>query len=233
MEQKLTFGNNVLIKLDKENDSIQLRNGFELFVDITFDPEKHATITGEVYGLPSRLQYTGKANIGMPWLIDMEVRFGDKVIMYYLSVVNAFKPENRKYILEGEDRYVFIPYDKIYAVFGEGFVRPINGYCLVELVDDPFVEEQKTRMKKIGLEAVLFNKKSNTNVTFGKVKYIGTPNREYVDENSSDDGVDVKIGDIVVLRKTYDIPLEYGLHAKIEKEKGLLRVQRRNLLAKI
>ena len=233
MKQKQTFGNNVLIKLDPANDSIKLKDGFILYMDNTFEPEKNATITGEVCGLPSHLQYTGKPNMGMPWLCDMELKFDDRVIFYYLSVINAFRPENRKYVLEGEDRYVFIPYDKIYAVFDEGFVRPINGYCLVEPVDDPFIEEQRLRMKNIGLEAILFNKKSNISVTFAKVKYLSIPNREYADANSSDKGVDISIGDVVVLRKTYDIPLEYELHSKIDKPSKLLRIQRRNLLAKI
>lgn len=233
MEYKKTFANLILIKLDRENDSIKLRDGFVLYVDTTFEVERHATVTGEVFGLPSHLTYSGKPNLNMPWLTDMELKFGDKVIIYYLSIINALRPENRKYVLEGDDRYVFVGYDKIYAVYGEGFVKPINGYVLVEPVEDPFITEQKRRMENIGLEPVIFNKKNNTNVTFGKVKYISTPNREYVDANSSDEGVDIAVGDTVVLRRTYDIPLQYDLHACIDKGSKLLRIQRRNILAKI
>lgn len=233
MEYKRTLNNLVLVRLDKENDSIKLKNGFELFVDLTFEPEKHATITGTVWGLPSHLKYSGRPNLDMPWKCDMELSFGDRVVFYYLSVMNAFKPENRKYVLEGDDRYVMIPYDKIYAVFGEGFVRPINGYCLVQQIPDPEQERQRTRLLTVGLQPVFFQKKSNTHVTFAKIKYMAPPITEYVDENSSDEGVDVEVGDIVVLKKTYDLPLEYDLHAKIDKSSKLLRVQRRNILAKL
>jgi len=233
MNRKLTFNNQVLIKLEPENTSIKLRNGFELYVDNTYEPEKNATVTGMVYGLPSHLYYTGKGNVGMPWDTPMELKMGDKVIVYYLSIINAFKPENRRYVLEGEDRYVFIQYSSIYAKYGEGFVQPINGYCLIEPCSDPFVEKQKQRMQSIGMELILFNKKNNTNVSFGIVRYLSTPNRRYVDEHSSDEGVDIAIGDTVVLKKTYDLPLQYDLHQKVDKGKKLLRVQRRSILAKI
>ena len=233
MDHKRTLGNHVLIRLDKENDSIKLKNGFELFVDLSYEPEKHATILGTVFGLPSHLKYSGKPNLDMPWLCDMELSLGDKVVFYYLSVMNAFKPENRKYILDGDDRYVLIPYDKIYAVYGEGFIKPINGYCLVKQVPDPSVEEQRRRMHIIGLEPIIFQKKSNTHVTFAQVKYMASPIMKYVDENSSDEGVDIEIGDTVVLKKTYDLPLEYELHSRIDKPSKLIRVQRRNILAKL
>jgi len=100
MQNKRTFNNNVLIRLDKENDSIKTTSGFELYIDSSFEPEKHATVTGEVCGLPSRLSYTGQANIGMPWLTDIEVNYGDHVIMYYLSIINAFKKEIQKYFIK-------------------------------------------------------------------------------------------------------------------------------------
>jgi len=231
MNYRQTFNNQVLIKLDPENDRIKLKGGGERYVDTNYEPEKHATVTGIVWGLPSRLRYTGIPNRGMPWLTDMEVNLGDRVVIYYLSIVNALNPQNNRCMIEGEDRYVLVPYDKIYSVFGEGFVRPVNGYVLVEPVTDPFIEELRARMNAIGLEAVIFQKKSNTHVTFAKVKYMGAPIREYVDENSSDEGVDIAIGETVVLRKTYDVPLEYSLHAKLDGGK-LLKVQRRNILAK-
>jgi hypothetical protein len=233
MESKKTFNNLILIKLDAENDSIRLKNGYELYIDTTFDPEKHCTVTGEVFGVPSRLDYSGKPNLGMPWKTELEVKVGDHVICYYLAIINALKPENRRYVLEGEDRYVFIPYSSIFAKFGEGFVQPINGYCIIEPSDDPWWLETKERMAKLGLEAVRLNTKSNANVTFGIVRYTGIPNKDYVDEGNSDEGVEVIPGDKVVLRKISDIPLQYPLHAKIDGGKTFWRTQRRNILAKI
>lgn len=233
MKIKQCLNNLVLIKLDKENDSIKLRNGTELYVDTSFEPERNATVTGEVWGLPSKLSYTGEANIGMPWMTPLELKLGDRVIVYYLSIINALSKEKSRYILEGEDRYVFIPYQNLFVKYGEGFVQPINGYCLIEPCEDPWWTAKKKRLEAIGLEAVRLKEHSNTNVCFGIIRYVSTPNREYVDEGFSDEGVDVSVGDTVVLRKISDIPLQYNLHAKIDDGKKYWRAQRRSILAKI
>ena len=223
----------VMIKLDPENDSIKLKNGMELYVDNTYDKEKHATVTGEIYGLPSHLSYSGEGNKGMPWLTTMDLKYGDHVIIYYMSVINALAKENKRYILEGKDRYIFTEYQNVFAVYGDDFVKPLNGYCLIEPCDDPFVSEKRKRMEALGMELVTLKNKSNVNVSFGVVRYLSAPNREYVDESNTDDGVDVKVGDTVVLRRITDIPLQYQLHQKVNSGKGLLRVQRRFMLAKL
>jgi hypothetical protein len=233
MDYKTTLNDLVFIKLDKENDSIRLKNGCELYVDCAFEPEKNASVTGTVYGVPSHLHYTGKVNIGMPWLCDMEVNYGDKVILYYLSVINALKPQNKKYIIEGKDRYIFVNYSSIYAVYGDNFVKPINGYCLIAPVEDPSITAEKERMKKIGMELIVGAKRNSKDVIYGKVKYLGKPNREYADKEQSDTGIDISIGDIVVIRKTADIPLQYELHQQVNDGKKLYRVQRKNIFAKM
>jgi hypothetical protein len=233
MERKLTFNNLLMVKLDPENKSIKLRNGFDLYIDTSFEPEKHLTVTGEVYGLPSHLSFTGQPNLGMPWETPLEIKMGDSVIMYYLPIQNAFKPESRRYVLEGEDRYVFISYENIYAIVREGKLIPINGYCLIEPCSDPFVADKKRRLNALGLELVQLNTKSNTHVSFGIVRHLGVPNRRYVDSNYTDEGCDIAVGDTVVMRRISDIPLQYNLHQKVNEGKPLYRVQRRNVLAKI
>jgi len=233
MEYKRTLVNYVMIKLDPENDSIKLKNGTELYVDTSYDKEKHCTVTGTIYGLPSHLSYSGEGNKGMPWLTTMDLKYGDHVIIYYMSVINALAKESKRYILEGKDRYIFTEYQNVFAVYGDGFVKPLNGYCLIEPCEDPFIAEKKKRMEALGLELVTFNNKSNVNVSFGVVRYLSAPNREYVDEFNTDDGVDVEVGDTVVLRRITDIPLQYELHQKVNSGKGLVRVQRRFILAKI
>ena len=233
MENKRTYGSTVMIKLDPENLSIKLRNGFDLFVDTTFEPEKHITVTGTVYGLPSRLPYSGIANRDMPWKTSQELNYGDKVICYYLAICNALKPEARRYIIEGDDRYVFISYEYIYCKYGEGFVTPINGYVLVEPANDPAIEAEKARMKAIGMELAVLETQSLTHVSYGKVKYLGVANQAYTDPEYTDEGVDIAVGDIVVLKKVNDIPVQYNLHQKINNGELLWRVQRKNILAKL
>lgn len=230
MEPKMTFNNNVLIKLDPENNFIKLKNGTDLYIDTSFEPEKHATITGVVMGLPKKLYYTGVPNVGMPWKTEMELKIGDRAICYYLSVLNALRPESMKAFIEGDDRYVIIQYQNIFAVVRHGAIIPINGYCLVEPCENPIKKELQDRMAKSNLVMVNIDKPSNTNVVFGKVKYTGRPNEEYSD-GSSDEGVEINNEDMVIMHKITDIPLEYDLHAKIDGGKKYWRIQRRRVLA--
>jgi hypothetical protein len=138
-----------------------------------------------------------------------------------------------RYFFEGEDRYILIKYENLYAIYGDGFVRPINGYVLIEPCDNPVIEAEKARMKAIGMELVVDTKPSKTHVVYGKVKYISEPNRQYADADATDEGCDILPGDTVVVRRTTDIPLQYSLHAKIDDGKSYWRVQRRNILAKM
>lgn len=234
METKLCLNNFVFIRLDPENTSVKLKSGFELYVDQSFDPEKHAQVVGTVFGLPSHLSYSGQPNKGMPWQCPLEIKIGDKVIIYYLSVINALKKDTQRYLFEGDDRYIFVSYEFIYALIRDGKIIPVNGYVLIEPCENPEVTRQREVMKKIGLEMVEIGDKRNSNeVIFGRVKYTSVPNRQYVDENSSDEGVDIAVGDVVIIRKTHDIPLQYDLHAKIDGGAKYYRVQRRNILAKV
>ena len=104
MNPKQTFGNYILIRLDRDNDFIKLENGSTLYIDTSFEPEKHATVIGEVFGIPKKLTYTGKPNIGMPWKTPLQIKIGDKVIVHYLAIVNAFRKEAYKAIVDGEDK---------------------------------------------------------------------------------------------------------------------------------
>jgi hypothetical protein len=228
MEHRKTFNNNILIKLDKENDTV---NG--LFVDTTFDPDRHATVTGIIWGLPSHLYYSGEPNKGMPWKTQLEAKIGDGVIVYYLSIINALKPKEGRYIVENGERYVLIPYQFLYALVRDGSIIPINGYVLIEGIEDPSITREKERMAKMNMELIVLERRINNNVVFGRVKYIGIPNREYVDYGQSDRGVDVAVDDAVVIRKTNDVPLQYELHQQVNQGVKLFRVQRRNLLAKM
>jgi len=233
MDYKRTLNNWVLIRLDGENNSVKLKSGIELYVDCSYEPERNATVTGTIVGLPSHLQYTGIANVGMPWDCPLEAKLGDKCVVYYLSIVNALKPQESRCFVENGERYVIIQYNFIYALIREEKIIPINGFCLIEPVDDPAIIQQRERIKRLGLATVdMYQKKSNQ-VTFGKVRYLAVPNRRYVDENSSDEGVDIAVDDIVVIRKTSDIPLQYSLHAKLDGGTKYLRIQRRNILGKI
>lgn len=225
-----THGNNVLIKLDSDNSIIKTKSGIELYLDTSYEPEKHITITGEVVALPSKLYYSGLPNKGMPWKINMELQVGDKVFIYYLAVSNAFRKETFNAIVEDDARYVFIKYQSIFAAIRDGKLFPINGYILVEPSEDPDWLSLKERLSKTGLSLAKLKTFTNTDVNYGVVRYIGNPVLEYVDKYS-DDGVDIKVGDTVVTRRITDIPLEYEMHQKADGGKKYWRLQRKSILA--
>lgn len=228
---RMTYDNQVLIKLNPDNDKIKLKNGFELYI---VPEEKDTTVTGTVCTLPSKLKYTGEPNIGMPWLTDIEVEIGDEVIVYYLSVLNALRQEMQKYFIRDNERYIFIPYSSIFVKIKEGKPVPVNGYCLIEPIDDPTYVRIEERLKAIGLvSAVPRRKKTNSHVVFGKVRYISKPNLEYVGGAGSDKGVDIEVGDTVVMKKISDILMQYELHQVVDDKKPYYRVQRRYIYAKL
>lgn len=230
-DRHITFNNYVCIKLDPENDRIQMKNGCELFI---VQEEKDVTVGGTVYALPSKLVYTGEVNLGMPWLCDMEVKVGDNVIVYYLSVLNALREENQRYFIRDGERFVFVPYDKIFAKIVDGHPVPINGYCLVEPCDDPYQQSIAERMKKSGLIYVgaAAKKKTSTQVVYGIVRYLSIPIREYAG-GDSDEGVNIQVGDTVVMKKISDVLLQYELHSKVDDKKPYYRVQRRHIYGKL
>jgi hypothetical protein len=230
MNVKQTLGNNVVVKLDPANDIIKTASGFELRIDTTYEPEKHIVRVGTVIEAPTRLIYHHNRP-GYPWKTKPELKAGDRVVMYFLAIQNCLSPERKLYTKEGNDIYIFIKYHNIYAAIEEGNVRPINGYVLIEPVEDPEWTRMVEDAKKNDIQLVDLRKPSNVNVTYGKIAYMGTPNEEYADEYKSDRFHDEKVGDTVILKRIRDIPVEYEYHAKIDNGRKLYRVHRHDILA--
>lgn len=226
MQIRQTLGNNVIVKLDPENEFIQLESGIKLYVDTSFEPEKHVVRIGTVEKVPDKL-YQKDA----PWKTNIEIKEGDRVVMYFLAIQNCLSPEQKKYIRKGNDVWIFIKYHNIYAVIEEGNIRPVNGYVLVEPVEDPeWIREKKLAAMK-NLEIPDLREASNTNVTYGKIVYMGKPNESYHDHYKSDMHHDEQVGDTVMMKRIRDIPVEYEYHAKIDGGRKLYRIQRWDILA--
>jgi hypothetical protein len=226
LEQGRTAGNNVMIELDGENDHIKMKGGGVLYVDTTFDPEKHVTTIGTVRAIPTNLRFDPEDPSVAPWDTTMELQIGDKVVIHYLAVVNCFRPEIKKYWVEDGKRFVFIQYRSIYCMIRNDKIIPINGYCLIEPLPDKYIERLKERADVAGILLAGMNEKNNLRVVYGKVAYIGKPNKRYFDSIYTDEGVDIKVGDEVVMKRISDIPAEYELHAKLDNGRKLYRVQR-------
>lgn len=227
MNVKQTFGNHLMIKLDPENNVVKTKGGLTLYIDTTFEPEKHTVVTGTVEALPDKLYWKE-----LPWKTEMELRVGDKVVMYYMAVMNCMAKEQRRYIKEpGTGKvFVFIKYTNIYAAIRDGAIIPINGYILAEPIPDPYWEKKKKELMDKGIElAEDHNVNSNKNVVFARLVHVGKPIEKYAAEYLSDDNIDVKPGDEVILKKIRDIPIEYEYHTKLDRK--LFRIQRHDILS--
>ncbi|RLD59836.1 MAG: hypothetical protein DRI97_00105 [Bacteroidetes bacterium] len=230
MKAKLTLGNNVIVKLDPDNKMIKTRSGLQLYVDTSFEPEKHVVRIGTVEAVPKELIYHhGKS--GYPWKTTMELKVGDRVVMYFLAIQNCLRPERKTYWREGNTTWISIKYHNIYAIILDKDIQPINGYLFVEPVEDPEFLRMQKEYERIGMEQVDTRDLSKTDVTYGKIKYAGKPNQDYADDYKSDQFHDEYLGDTVVMKRIRDIPVEYEYHAKIDDGSKLYRIQRHDILA--
>lgn len=218
------------VKLDPENTTLLFKSGVKLYIDNTYEPEKHVVLVGTVEALPQQLSYSDRGD-KLPWITQMELQIGDRVVMHYLGVFNCISNERRHFIKEGENTWIFIKYQLIYAVIREGTIIPVNGYILVEPSEDPEKVRLQNQARESGIELVDFNEKTRTHVNYGKVAYVGKPNTLYYEKRKCDDDVDVSPGDLVILKKVRDIPVEYEYHAKLDGGRKLYRVQRHDILA--
>lgn len=239
-----TLNNHLLVKLDPENDHIKTKNGIRIEVDTTYEPERHVVRLGTVEAVCDGLKFEGgieeielgkskirRRKYHMDWETEMEARPGDRVVMYFMAVQNCLRPEYGKYIRENGETSIFITYQNIYAVIRDGNIIPVNGYILVEPVEDPYWERLVEKYIKVNIEIPDMRKPSLKDVCYGRVRHIGTANIRYADRGKSDEGYDVAVGDTVVMKRISDIPMEYEYHTKLENK--MYRIQRHDILAKL
>lgn len=226
MKVKQTMGNHIMVKLDQENNVIKTPSGFTLYIDTTFEPEKHTVVTGTVEAIPKSLYPRD-----LPWITQNELQVGDKVAMYYMAVMNCLSKERKKFIKEFRQTFIFIAYSNIYAAVRDGKIIPINGYILAEPIPDPFFEKKKQEYLDKGIELVELETKKNKEVCFARAVHVGKPNFGYKDPNQSDYFIEVSPGDELILKRLRDIPIEYEYHAKLDGGRKLYRIQRHDILA--
>jgi hypothetical protein len=237
--------NFVLVKPDKGQH--HLKDDKIYAVDTSFDEVSHAARTGIVIAVPKKLffhptQFTGES---MPWDTDMELQIGDEVTYHFLAGVTAEEKHHERTLYFKNEVYYLIKYDRIFTAkrkvtfnnallsdhkiifeqFGEtlSVIICLNGFVLLEPLKDFKLERYKDLME--------IPKKMDK--YFGKVKYIGSLNRDYRDTHRPFHGPDqnnINIGDVVMMDMVCDIPLEYPLHSKLDKGNVYYRVQRRYIL---
>jgi hypothetical protein len=207
-----------------------------------------------VYGFTTDINpRTGKyiqKQESMDWKTDMELRVGDEVIIHYLAYVNAFGDDKRAFTLDG-DEYFFCPYQYIYLakrrwtateedVFWKSYkasttkyitedwkqqhgivmndkeiynVVMLNGYILVQ----PVEKELKSKFLELPPSMMKDNKKKV------KVCYAGKPNQEYINGVYYDQKVEP--GNLAIVDKSIDVPLEAEDHRTFNEDEGYWRLQ--------
>lgn len=236
------LNNHILIKLSRKSDELTLRGGTTIYIDNTFEEEKHIPVTGRVMAFPAKLYYNNQVgnSHSMPWDVDMEIRVGDDVIFYYMAAINCMgtldnPTGNGKYFKDPDGgEYIMITYDNLFLARRDQQIIPLNGYLILEPIED----EEFLRVKERFAKAKLTLPKNYVQICAkeGIVRFLGSPIREYRDRDKNgelrftDEGVDIRHGMRVMIRKAADLPLEYDVHASLEERKRFLRVQRRYIL---
>jgi len=207
MKVSKTINNKVFVKLPIENDKIKTKSGAVIYIDTSFEQEKHTDIICEVITPPEKFDYVVGGE-KRHWNTEIEIKQGDVVWTNYIMIRSNL--ETGAYIKEGDDIYMFIDYDTLVLAKREDEIIMLNGFCLVE----PVEEDVKSNL--------LLNKKKK----YGKIVKLANPNKEYKNKALTDN-VNVKVGDIISFDKFADIPVEYGMHKTLDKE--YWKIQRRNM----
>jgi hypothetical protein len=210
-----------MIKPHFNTEEIELAGGIEVLIDTSYEVEKHAVTTGEVFKAPENIFFSYKSShASSDFDVDMELKFGDKVYFHYLSCANAMK-NNRFYECEGE-YYILIQYHSMYVAKRGDDIVMLNGWMLMEPIYVDTFESSvitKTDMSK-----------DKTSSKYAKVSHIGNPVRNYLRyKDVSELNIKVKAGDIVMYDPHSDIPLQYAFHADLDGKKRFFRMQRKDI----
>lgn len=222
--------NHILVKPLSGNSEV---NGY--YIDTSYKPEFHTPVANEVIGVPKKLSFdlNPQHPYAMDWETELEVQVGDVAYFRKLAVMKAQRM--------GE--YLLIPYSQCYCVKRGEQIIPINGYTLIE----PVFEQQKLKSEVLVLDCVaeyaeIVAKDISSQASFrndlkpapkmqelksqGIVRYIGKPNKRYMDDRWHDN-IDVQVGDYVYLVDMTYPKLEPELHTTIG---NYYCVQRRHIM---
>lgn len=210
--------NYVLVEQDLEhNEEVELSSGAKLYVDPTFEPEKHSKIKGKVLAVPDKIYFDKIDEASMEYDVDMDVQVGDEVYFHYLSSGKAVKGR-MTYEVDGK-RCIFIPYDKLFFAKRGDDVIMLNGWMLVEPIEDT-----------IDTTLVIPDTMRGHSKKIGKIKHCGSHVRKYkFYPDVCEHNITVADGDRVIFTKHSDIPVEYDLHNTLGTK--VFRMQRKDIIA--
>lgn len=170
----------------KFNNQIEIAGGTVLWLDTSYKPEHHVSISGNVEAVPGLLSPSHYAHGNST--MDLEV--GDKIYFNYLTI----HPDNLM-VYEGKE-YYGVGYWDIFCYIRNGEMRMTNSWVFVEpLETDVGVHYGKSSI--IIPDAY----KKDKNYKVGKLRLIGKPLK-------GEPTLEAKEGDYVVYRKNSDFANE-------------------------
>ena len=164
--------------------------------DVTWqeDGESHpadvAAIVGRVVKLPDKLYYNEEdIHNSFPWDTDIDLEIGDLAWWNFIETLNTNEIQIGNRVIR------FIPYQDVYAAkrkdkFLVDQVIMLNGYVLLE----PIPLARMSELDHLSQDKVYNDR--------GIVRYIGKPNRAYVNKNYSDNP-DIEVGQTAYLMPGY------------------------------
>ncbi|HQW95445.1 MAG TPA: hypothetical protein PLU58_06565 [Saprospiraceae bacterium] len=205
------------VRYDNSNEFFKL-GGSEFLLDISYEPEKNAQTSGIVVKICDNLIFSQNNSNSHPYDVDIEVKKGDRVIFHFLTILQA-KKEGKTFVQDGE-LYVFMPYERMFVGISGDKVTPLNGYVLVEPVEQTLPDTA----------LIIPDTARGLSKTHGIVKYAGAKCRGYAGHlKHMGEDPDVNVGDMVVFNQVEAIPLQYEHHSILER--NLYRMQRKDILA--
>lgn len=170
----------------KYNNQIEISGGTVLWLDTSFKPLHHVSISGIVEAVPGLLSPSHYAHGNS----TMDLQVGDKVYFNYLTI----HPDN---LVWHEDKeYYQVEYFNIFCYIRDGKMHMTNSWVFVE----PLEEEVSSHY---GNSSIIipqaYRKKKNYKI--GRLRHIGTPQR-------NEPSLKVSEGDYVVYAKNADFANE-------------------------
>lgn len=147
------IGQRIAVRVGKKyNDEVEFSSGDKLYLDVTWNPEHHVTICGEVVALP-RGEWC--KNTRGDW-IKQELQVGDLAYFNYLTV-------DKENLVTGEKNVYLVDLEECFCFVRSGSVTAISNHVLIE----PHMIEEKIGSIYVGVP-----KKSEEE---GYVRFISTP----------------------------------------------------------
>ena len=175
------IGQRIAVRVTKKyNDEVTFNNGSKLYLDVSFNPEHHVTICGEVVALP-RGEWCKNTEGNH---IAQELEVGDKVYFNYLTV-------DKDNLIFGEDDIYTCDLENVFCKVNSHGIAAVSNQILIE----PIMSDEKIGSIYVGQPKRL--------ETEGYVRFVSTPLKDK-DDLGLENGDHVKFHEMFAFLNTIE-----------------------------